>query len=106
MIKMSGSITSAFGEPEDFEAALRLEGCVGLLITGRGDFRAQLTQVTLHRLRLLATAEEQHIGGVERGVFNYFSLRHPLASSTTAVDLRHGTADGRAPAEKFVGARP
>jgi AraC-like DNA-binding protein len=58
MIKMPGTITSAFSEPEDFEAALRLEGCIGLWITGRGEFRAQLTQVTLHRLRLSATTEQ------------------------------------------------
>jgi AraC-like DNA-binding protein len=56
--KMPGTITSAFSEPEDFEAALSLEGCVALLITGRGEFRAQLTQVTLHRLRLSATTEQ------------------------------------------------
>ena len=40
---MPGSVTSAFSEREDFEAALRAEGCLGLLITGRGQFRAQLT---------------------------------------------------------------
>jgi AraC-like DNA-binding protein len=55
---MPDSVTSAFSEPEDFEAALRKEGCLSLLITGRGQFCAQLTQVTLHRLRLSA-AEEQ-----------------------------------------------
>jgi hypothetical protein len=55
---MPGSVTSVFGEPSDFEAALREEGGLGLLITGRGQFRARLTQVKLHRLRLSA-AEEQ-----------------------------------------------
>src|SRR5271167_2535260 len=55
---MPGSVTSVFSEPEDFEAALREEGCLDLLITGRGQFRAQLTQIALHRLRLSA-AEEQ-----------------------------------------------
>jgi hypothetical protein len=29
-----GSVTSVFGEREDFEAALRGEGCLGLLVTG------------------------------------------------------------------------
>jgi AraC-like DNA-binding protein len=47
-----------FSDPSDFEAALREEGGLGLLITGRGQFRARLTQVRLHRLRL-STAEEQ-----------------------------------------------
>jgi AraC-like DNA-binding protein len=55
---MPGSVTSVFSEAEDFEVALREEGCLGLLITGRGQFRARLTQVRLHRLRLSA-AEEQ-----------------------------------------------
>ncbi|HUC11458.1 MAG TPA: helix-turn-helix domain-containing protein [Stellaceae bacterium] len=54
---MPGSVTSAFSEQEDFEAALRAEGCLGLLITGRGEFRAQLTQITLHRLRVSAAEE-------------------------------------------------
>jgi AraC-like DNA-binding protein len=55
---MPGSVTSTFSEREDFEAALREEGCLGMLITGRGQFRAQLTRVMLHRMRLSA-AEEQ-----------------------------------------------
>jgi AraC-like DNA-binding protein len=55
---MPGSVTSVFSEPSDFEAALREEGSLGLLITGRGQFRARLTQVKLHRMRLSA-AEEQ-----------------------------------------------
>jgi hypothetical protein len=48
---MPGSITSVFSEPGDFEAALRQEGSLGLLVTGRGQFRARLTQVMLPRLR-------------------------------------------------------
>jgi AraC-like DNA-binding protein len=54
---MPGSSTLAFSEPEDFEAALRAEGCHGLWMTGRGRFRARLSRVALHCLRL-ATAEE------------------------------------------------
>jgi AraC-like DNA-binding protein len=54
---MPGSVTSVFSEAEDFEAALRQEGCLGLLVTGRGAFRARLTQVALHRLRLSAAEE-------------------------------------------------
>ena len=49
---------SVFSEPDDFEAALGEEGCLGLLITGRGLFQARLTQIALHRLRLSA-AEKQ-----------------------------------------------
>jgi AraC family ethanolamine operon transcriptional activator len=54
---MPGSVTSVFTEAEDFEAAFREEGCLGLLVTGRGAFRARLTQVALHRLRLSAAEE-------------------------------------------------
>ena len=55
---MPRSVTSVFSELEDFETALRKEGCLGLLTTGRGQFRARLTQITLHRLRL-AGGDEQ-----------------------------------------------
>jgi AraC-like DNA-binding protein len=55
---MPDSVTSAFSEPEDFETAYRAEGCLDLLITGRGQFRARLTQVTLKILRL-SSGEEQ-----------------------------------------------
>jgi len=55
---MPGCVTSVFSEAADFEAALRAEGCAGLLVTGGGAFRARLTQITLDRLRL-ASAEEE-----------------------------------------------
>jgi hypothetical protein len=54
---MPGSVTSVFSEAADFEAALRAEGVLRLLVTGPGAFRARLTQVALHRLRLSATEE-------------------------------------------------
>jgi len=54
---MPGSVTSAFSEPEDFEAACRAEGCCRLLITGRGQFCASVIQIALHVLRLSATQE-------------------------------------------------
>ena len=55
---MPRSVTSVFSEAEDFEAALRQEGGLGLLVTGSGQFRARLTQVKLHRLCLSATEEQ------------------------------------------------
>ncbi len=55
---MPGSVASVFSEAEDFETALRQEGCLGLLITGHRAFRARLTQVALHRLRLTAGDEQ------------------------------------------------
>jgi hypothetical protein len=48
--EMPGSVTSMFSEPDEFETALRKEGALGLLVTGRGQFRARLTQIALHRL--------------------------------------------------------
>jgi AraC-like DNA-binding protein len=56
---MPGSVTSVFGEPDDFQAALRAEGVLSLLITGLGAFRGRLTQVTLHDLRL--SAGDEHL---------------------------------------------
>jgi AraC family ethanolamine operon transcriptional activator len=56
-VEVPGSVTSVFSEAEDFEAALREERCLGLLVTSPGQFRARLTQVALHRLRLSATDE-------------------------------------------------
>jgi hypothetical protein len=54
---MPGSVTSVFSESEDFAAALRAEGVLGVLVTGAGEFRARLTQVALHNLRLSAADE-------------------------------------------------
>jgi hypothetical protein len=54
---MPSSVTSVFSEAGDFAAALRAEGCLSLLVTGAGQFRARLTQVALDSLRLSATDE-------------------------------------------------
>src|SRR5262252_2704384 len=54
---MPGSVTSVFGESEDFEAALRADGVLKLLVAGHGRFRARLTELTLHHLRLSAGDE-------------------------------------------------
>jgi AraC family ethanolamine operon transcriptional activator len=59
---MPGSVTSVFSEADDFEAALHEEGCLGLLVTGRGAFRARLTQIALHRLRL--SVAEEHLSRI------------------------------------------
>jgi AraC-like DNA-binding protein len=55
---MPGSVTSGFSEAANFAAALRAEGVLSLLVTGSGEFRARLTQIDLHNLRL-STADEQ-----------------------------------------------
>ena len=49
---MPQSSTSIFSEPEDFEAALRGDGVVGVLVMGDGKFRARLTQVVLEEICL------------------------------------------------------
>jgi hypothetical protein len=54
---MPGGVTSVFSEAHEFEAALLEKGNLGLLVTGPGAFRARLTQVALHRIRLSAAEE-------------------------------------------------
>jgi hypothetical protein len=44
---MLGSVMSLLSEPEDFELVLREDGVRNLLVSGSGQFRARLTQVTL-----------------------------------------------------------
>jgi len=56
---MPGSRALVIGEAEDFQAALSAEGVAGLLVTGRGQFRARMTQVRLEGWRLAAVEEEQ-----------------------------------------------
>ena len=101
---------SVFSEPEDYEAALRKEGCLGLLVTGRGQFRARLTQITLHRLRL-SRGEEQlsRIAAVpgdenflrketptiaeffkKNGYTTYFSGKWHLGDKPVAYPTAHG----------------
>ncbi len=54
---MPGSSTSIFSEPDEFEAALRRQMDVDLLVTSRERFRGRLTQVALHRLHLTVCDE-------------------------------------------------
>jgi AraC-like DNA-binding protein len=51
------TFTSVFSEQDDFQTAVSEEGVVGFLVTGCGQFRARLTQIVLHRLRLSAGEE-------------------------------------------------
>lgn len=55
---MPVSVTSVFNEPDDFQVALRADGVLSLLVTGPGQFRARLTQVTLQHLYLSAGDEQ------------------------------------------------
>ena len=56
---MPRTSTSVLSEPEDFAAALRGDGVIGVLVTGEGKFRARLTQVVLDEICLTAGEEEQ-----------------------------------------------
>ena len=54
---MPGSTVSVFGKPDEYEAALRTDAAVDLLVTGRGEFRAHLTRIALNHMNLLAGKE-------------------------------------------------
>jgi hypothetical protein len=78
---MPGSVTSVFSDAEDFAAALREEGFLSLLVTGNGEFRARLSRVALHSLRL--SAAEEHLS--RTGLVD-------VPSGMTLVALTRGTA--------------
>jgi hypothetical protein len=54
---MLSSTKGLFRAPDDFEAAMRDDGCAGLIVTQRGPFRARLTRIALHRLHLQSAEE-------------------------------------------------
>jgi len=54
---MPGSVMSVFSEADEFQAALRADGVLNLLVTGHGQFRARLTRVTLDHIHLSADDE-------------------------------------------------
>jgi AraC-like DNA-binding protein len=54
---MPVSKMSVFSRASDLEEALRIVGDVRLIVTGRGEFHARLTQVELLRLRLWSVHE-------------------------------------------------
>jgi AraC-like DNA-binding protein len=54
---MLNSTTGVFREPVDLQAAMAEFGCASLVCINSGSFRARLTRIALHRLRLLKTEE-------------------------------------------------
>ena len=48
---------SLFSEPDEFQAAMREDGILNLVVTGSGQFRARLTQVRLNYMSLSAGDE-------------------------------------------------
>jgi AraC-like DNA-binding protein len=55
---MPGSVTSLLSGAKEFLAALRNEGSLNLFVTVHGQFRARVTQVELHCMRLSAVEEQ------------------------------------------------
>jgi AraC-like DNA-binding protein len=80
---MPSSSTSTFGELDEFEAALRTQTDVDLLVTEQGRFRGRLTQVALHQVHLVAADET-----VPRIAF--ISIRRDLTLAWWALG-RHGS---------------
>jgi len=66
-------------------AALRPEGCLGLLVTGPGQFRARLTQVGLHRLRISATDEPLSRVALVAVPADMILVSLPLDTGSTAI---------------------
>jgi AraC-like DNA-binding protein len=54
---MPRSTTSGFSDPDEYQAALRDVGSLGLFVAAPGEFHARLTQVRLRNLRLAAVEE-------------------------------------------------
>lgn len=110
---MSGSTISVVSEPDDFEAALQGAGAVRLLVTGRGQFRARLTQIALHRLRLSAAEEHRAriafvavaagmllillpMGGSTAPIWGGVRMRNGELLTVGAGQRAHTTTDGPA----------
>jgi len=56
---MPGSTLSVVGEPDDFQAALKQGGCIDLIVSDVGKFRARHSLIALHRMRLAMGEEQQ-----------------------------------------------
>jgi hypothetical protein len=82
---MPASVTSVFSEPDDFQAALREEGVLSVLITGHGKFRARLTQVTLHRWRLWTSEEHLSRIGFVAVPANAILVLLPISSRVASI---------------------
>jgi hypothetical protein len=82
---MPGSHASVFDDPDDFAAALGRDGVVGLLPTGRGQFRARLTRVALHRLRLSFAEEKEPRIAFHIVPAGHILIAFPTVSGQSAV---------------------
>ena len=59
---MPGSVVSVFSEPDEYQAGLRADGLLNMLVTESGQFRARLTRVTLDQIHL--SAGDEHLARI------------------------------------------
>jgi AraC-like DNA-binding protein len=82
---MPESVSAAFSEPEDFGAAMRVDGFLNLFVTTPRQFRAQLTRISLNEIRLAAVEER-----VSRIAFvavpaNLLVVTFPIGNETAPI---------------------
>src|SRR6516162_4163315 len=91
---MPGSRALVIGEVEDFESALSADGVAGLLVTGRGQFRARVTQVRLDGWRLAAVEETlsriAFVAAPAGMVLVSFSIDGGLSPRWAGIKIRSG----------------
>ena len=102
---MPESVTAAFSEPEDFEAALRSEGQRSLLITAGGRFRARFTRVSLNAISLSAAEERLPRIGFIAVPTNIMLLSFAIGTGPApicgGIGLRSGELFTAFPSEQF-----
>jgi AraC-like DNA-binding protein len=96
---MPGSVTSVFSEADEFGAALLEEGYLGLLATGPGAFRARLTRVALHRIRL--SAAEEYLPRIAFVAVPHDLILVPLANRSGPSETRAGDMITLGPGERL-----
>ena len=82
---MPGSVISLFSELDEFQAALREDGLLNLLVTGSGKFRARLTQVRLIRMRL--SSGDEYLSRIAFVAVTEDALRYAAPRGSTRADL-------------------
>jgi AraC-like DNA-binding protein len=108
---MPESVSVAFSDAEDFAAAMRAEGFLGLLVTSPKQFSARLTQVSLNGMRLTSVEEQApriafvnvpaevivitfSIGGKNRPIFSGIRMTEVELITVSAGETFHARIDG------------
>ena len=89
---MSGTAKSAFSEPGDYQAALRRDGVLELVVSGRGAFHAELTRIELPRASIVAGAE--NLGRIAYISPRSDLVRIVLPARSGASSICNGVATG------------